>query len=336
MAGGAIMTLAIIADVHGNIAALDAVLADAERLGVDEYVFAGDYINDMPFSNAVTRRLRALEDAGRATVAAGNKEARLPARMADDQSGWVYDQMGALYQTFRELTPSNLDWLARLPERRTVSLPGARTLLIEHVFQPLYTTRADGSKIKTIYNSSAFFMAEYTRRPFSHAAFLARVALELSADCAPAIAATPAEIIVSGHTHFQWHAFVGDTLLINPGGCGQPLDGDPRAPYTVLRVTDAGIEIDERRVAYDIEGAIAAAKDTEVYRRGTIWLDACFASMRRGRDYVDPLRDAARRIAAELGTPTPVREPVSNAAWRLAGAELYATLAREAEKRQQG
>ena len=42
------MRLALISDVHGNIAALEAVLADARAAGARESVFLGDYIFDMP------------------------------------------------------------------------------------------------------------------------------------------------------------------------------------------------------------------------------------------------------------------------------------------------
>jgi predicted phosphodiesterase len=71
------MRIALIADVHGNIFALDAVLEDAKKNGADTYVFDGDYIFDMPFSNEVTERIRNLQTASSVHVIAGNKEARL-------------------------------------------------------------------------------------------------------------------------------------------------------------------------------------------------------------------------------------------------------------------
>ena len=64
------MRLALISDIHGNLAALDAVLADARAMGAQEYVFLGDYIYDMPFGERVLCRLRSLE---RAHFISGNR-----------------------------------------------------------------------------------------------------------------------------------------------------------------------------------------------------------------------------------------------------------------------
>lgn len=54
--------LAILADIHGNLPALEAVADDLARHGVDRVVVAGDLINWGPFSAAVsgTRRARGL------------------------------------------------------------------------------------------------------------------------------------------------------------------------------------------------------------------------------------------------------------------------------------
>ena len=46
------MRVAVITDVHGNLGALEAVLAHGERLGVDETVVAGDTVNILPHSRA--------------------------------------------------------------------------------------------------------------------------------------------------------------------------------------------------------------------------------------------------------------------------------------------
>jgi putative phosphoesterase len=57
--------------------------------------------------------------------------------------------------------------------------------------------------------------------------------------------------LVIGHTHIQHEARVDDRLILNPGGVGQPRDGDPRAAYAVLE-TETG-DVDLRRVEYDVE-----------------------------------------------------------------------------------
>ena len=54
------MKLAILADIHGNLPALDAVARELERLQPDYVVVNGDLINGVPFSAEVIDRIRAL------------------------------------------------------------------------------------------------------------------------------------------------------------------------------------------------------------------------------------------------------------------------------------
>jgi len=65
------MRIAIISDVHGNYPTLVKVIEDAVANTVDKFIFAGDYIFDLPFSNEVVRLLMKLENAH---IIKGNKE----------------------------------------------------------------------------------------------------------------------------------------------------------------------------------------------------------------------------------------------------------------------
>ncbi len=58
-----------------------------------------------------------------------------------------------------------------------------------------------------------------------------------------------------GHTHKPWHRVVGGVHFVNTGSVGRPKDGDPRAGYVMLDVTDQGVNVDFVRVSYDVEEA---------------------------------------------------------------------------------
>ena len=107
------MTTAIISDIHGNLPALEAVLEDARDQGAERYVFLGDYIFDMPWSNGVCRRIM---DIGNAVVISGNKEQRLPSLRLTDPEAEGCDQVASVYQHLRELEPEIATWLKGLPE----------------------------------------------------------------------------------------------------------------------------------------------------------------------------------------------------------------------------
>jgi putative phosphoesterase len=65
-----------------------------------------------------------------------------------------------------------------------------------------------------------------------------------------------ADIVLLGHTHLPMSRGAWTKVVLNPGSVGQPLDGDPRASYAVIR--DGVAEI--CRVAYDIEGTVAGIR----------------------------------------------------------------------------
>jgi len=95
----------------------------------------------------------------------------------------------------------------------------------------------------------------------------------------------------------QAYGYCGDKLIINPGSCGQPLEFDPTAPYTILEITDGGFNVTEKRVAYDIESMINQAKKSAMYEKGKIWSELVFLATRTGRDYFGVFFEIAHKIA---------------------------------------
>jgi diadenosine tetraphosphatase ApaH/serine/threonine PP2A family protein phosphatase len=69
--------------------------------------------------------------------------------------------------------------------------------------------------------------------------------------------AVRADFLLLGHTHLPLIRGVRSTVVVNPGSVGQPLDGDPRASYAVIR--DGVPEI--YRVAYNVEATVRGIRD---------------------------------------------------------------------------
>jgi diadenosine tetraphosphatase ApaH/serine/threonine PP2A family protein phosphatase len=103
------LTLAILYDVHGNLPALEAVLADARAEGADRWLLGGDYGTPSPWPNETLELLRELTDA---TWIRGNGERWLREPPTDRP------EVGEAYERFSGgITPEVEEWLYGLPER---------------------------------------------------------------------------------------------------------------------------------------------------------------------------------------------------------------------------
>ena len=110
------MRTAVIFDVHGNLAALEAVLAEAEAAGADGYAVGGDLALFGPEPAACVDRLRALPDA---VLVQGNTDRYLAERRDMDPVPWTVAALGE----------DRLTWLAGLPTRQELA---AHDALVVH------------------------------------------------------------------------------------------------------------------------------------------------------------------------------------------------------------
>jgi predicted phosphodiesterase len=105
--------LAVLYDIHGNLPALDAVLADVEREGASTYLLGGDYGTPSPWPRETLDRLRGLEPA---TWIRGNGERWLREPPLDrPEVGEAYDEFVP-----GSLPEEELDWLYSLPPQAEI------------------------------------------------------------------------------------------------------------------------------------------------------------------------------------------------------------------------
>jgi predicted phosphodiesterase len=227
--------LALLADVHGNLPALEAVLGDIEGAGIgagDAYCL-GDLVGYGPDPAGVVARVRG---AGIPTVR-GNYDDGIGFRRGQCGCYYVTEQAkldGAASYAFTDaaLSDADHDWLAALPDSIRFTI-GSRRMLLAH-----------GSPRKI----NEYLLPDRTD------AFLARLADAAAAD-----------VVCVGHVHMPYHRIVcgatGQRIdYVSVPSAGKPKNGDPRAGWTELRFGEDSVEFDVRvhRVAYDVE-AVAVA-----------------------------------------------------------------------------
>lgn len=218
--------LAIIADVHGNLPALEAVLADVSAQGVDRLVVNGDLANRGPDTLAVFRRMR-RSLSGDATL--GNHDDLMLmwfGRRGDRSEPWFDDPFwGTVGWSAERLQPEGfLDDIESLPMTLRVEPPGAPRLLISHG-SPRHYREGYGTEL------SAETISEITE-------------------------AHPADVLVGSHTHRPFLTTWGHYTVMNTGAVGAPFNGDQRAHYLILELHEGAWRPEFRRVPYDVDAAL--------------------------------------------------------------------------------
>jgi putative phosphoesterase len=225
------MRLAIISDMHGNVQALDAVLADLETLEPDGVYCLGDLVGYGAAPNEVIDRIR---------------EANIPTVMGnyDDGVGFDRDDCGCAYRDpiDRELGQRSLNWTRA---HTTADHKAFLRSLVPEIRFDVLSTRV------LLVHGSPRKMNEYLfeDRPRSSFERLAR--------------SSNADVIVFGHTHVPYMKLVDGVLFVNTGSVGKPKDGDPRACYAILDI-EAASSATFRRVDYDIAAAAKAIRASDL------------------------------------------------------------------------
>jgi diadenosine tetraphosphatase ApaH/serine/threonine PP2A family protein phosphatase len=226
------MRYLVLTDIHANLEALDACIADGRARGFDRALVLGDLVGYGGDPNAVVDRVVALDPV--AMVRGNHDKVACGIEAAE---GFNAVAKSAAHWTFDVLTPEHRAWLAALPEGPTVVddlveiCHGSPFDEDAYIFDELDAVRA----------------LKVSRRPlclFGHTHY--PITFELSAgafDSTGPSAAAESQLVLRE----------GSKYLLNPGSVGQPRDGDPRAAYAIVDVEAR--QVTTIRVNYAVEAA---------------------------------------------------------------------------------
>jgi predicted phosphodiesterase len=216
--------IALLSDIHGNLVALDAVLADLAAHGpFDQMVVAGDLAWSGPWPAEVVDRVRAMD----AAVIQGNTDAFFGFKTGDVPDGKSPERFAAQLAWMKaELGPERTAYLASLPFDHCISPARGRgtgdDLYVVHanprdLDQPITPLLPEAELDGLLLNS-------FSRRPWSALAF--------------------------GHVHVPFQRQWRGRLLVNVASVGLPMDGDPRAAWAILTWDGLFWRAEHRRVFY--------------------------------------------------------------------------------------
>lgn len=211
------MRIAVVSDIHGNLAALQAVVEDLEHQQVDRVVHGGDLVTTGPRPVEVLDLVRELGWAG----VVGNTDEILwdvtaraeQERKAPRLASWLQHLFGTLAPWARErLGKERITWLQHLPREVRV-----QRLLVLHASPH-----------------------DLWRAPLPDAS---------DTDLLTVFGGQRAGLVVYGHIHRPYVRDLAGLTVANSGSVGLPYDEDWRASYLLIENGHTVV----RRVAYDLE-----------------------------------------------------------------------------------
>ncbi|MCL4515098.1 MAG: metallophosphoesterase family protein [Firmicutes bacterium] len=245
--------MAVIADIHGNLGALEAVLEDASSAGVQTFICCGDLVDYGPDPNEAVDRIKAAKIPcvlGNHDRAVGESFPLEDHRTAPGRDRSV--ELACLKWTRERCTEATKAFLRALPPTLSIERQGLKILVVHATPASVddYLWPEDGEGWRELHRATVGY-----------------------------------DLALLGHTHLplvrtMGDAAAGNTLYLNPGSVGKPRGGDPRANYAVVEFTGvkftvlqsgsvaagtapintahaARPEVEFRKVAYDAERTAA-------------------------------------------------------------------------------
>jgi putative phosphoesterase len=226
-------SITIFSDIHGNLPALEAVLADIEAPDLTSLYCLGDLVGYGTFPNEVIEIIR---------------ERNIPTLMGnyDQGVGSSSDDCGCAY-TSKE---------AEALGKRSIAWTNQNTTADNKLFlkqlASQFPLQLDGLRIRLAHGSPRKINEYlYEDRPDA--------TMERLLDIAEA------DVLVCGHTHIPYHRILpSGRHVVNAGSVGKPKDGNPRPCYVVLESLNNNLSVTFKRVSYDVERAAQAIEASDM------------------------------------------------------------------------
>lgn len=207
--------IAIISDIHGNIAALDAILEELKKESVDRIVALGDLVNELPNGDEVIKSL--IEN--QILAIKGNKEQYF-LEYEECKYEWKNIQFRNTIFMYNQLSEISKNYIRKLPFE----------LILEE----------EGIKIKFVHGSPenlCELIHEYDEE------LLDKYTKNLKED-----------ILVLGHTHDPiWYKNINGKTVINAGCTGVSVFNIGQAEYVILDIENGKYKIESKKVNYSLD-----------------------------------------------------------------------------------
>lgn len=214
--------IAVLSDIHANPFALEAVIDDIARQGVDEVLVGGDMVGRGALGSDV---LDMITHMGWQGVRGNHEDYLINFHRKTVEESWLSaPEWAAARWMAAELRDEQVDLIAALPfSRSATSAPGLRLV---------HGTPAANNQGLGEWTDEAVVRAHLER--------------------------IDEPLLVCAHTHRPMRREVDGRLVVNVGSVGLPFNADPRAQYAIFTHRPSGWDVEFRQVAYDRDAILRA------------------------------------------------------------------------------
>ncbi len=244
--------IAVIADIHANLFALEAVIDDLQARGVDEVIVAGDLVGRGPQGSAVVHR---IADLGWPCVRGNHEDYLLSFCRRDVPDSWLRtEEWAASRWMAEELDEAAIRFIDSLPFYR-------RSQLCEDV---------------EVYHGS----------PNSHSEGIGRWTPEER--LSEYLEIIDGSVLVCAHTHRPLEHHGDEGTIVNVGSVGLPFNGDWRAQYAILEHSTTGWIVEFARVPYPRQKLFDHYIDSGFFDEGGVTAKLLYRELEYARPFLVP------------------------------------------------
>lgn len=241
------MRIGVMADIHGNLNALQAIIRDLKQQGVQQYIIAGDLIADCAQPNEVLDYIKTLN----ATVIKGNREDYVLSFLNGEHEEWrKYEQMASVVWTANTLTKENIAYIKELSDSCVISFGEYGDISVVH--------------------GSPFHISEHLHEDIEQDRLL------------EAVQVCQSEVLVCGHSHRPWKKKVNQTLVLNPGAAGVHFNEQSGAEYAILSFKEGQWQSSHHIALYSLDLFKQTMFESSLYEISPTWSRLIVQSVEEG------------------------------------------------------
>jgi len=263
--------IAVLADIHGNLPAFNAVLAEIESENVNQILVAGDFLGG-PYPVEVLELLNSLN----ACIIRGNSDDYILKIYSNpmDSEWYTSKQFSPTYWIYKQLNQNWLNFIDSLPKQEVISIHGTDEILMVHsIHLPMLPTDDSGILITDKYNKIVDSFTKKIEQP----------------------------VLIFAHNHVPWNQNINERLALNPGSIGCPLNGIIGAQYALMEWKMDRWEVYLRTAYYCINEINKAYIESGFLEEGGPVAKAFLYGIKTGRDIAGMFLRFSYQLAFKKG-----------------------------------